>query len=219
MYALYHRDAKGTGQGQCIDMSLFEPLFSLLGAQPLVYDQLGIVPMRTGNRTETAAARNIYKAKDGRWVGVSAVTTSVLQRVMRLVGREDVIEVPWFQTMEGRIAHHDDLDEMIGGWIAEHTTEEVVEAFVRYEAVVAPVYNIADAFADPQFIARETLTTVEDARLGPARTQNPVPRLSKTPGRVRFLGPELGAHNREIFVGELGYQESDLETWRQAGII
>jgi crotonobetainyl-CoA:carnitine CoA-transferase CaiB-like acyl-CoA transferase len=219
MFALYHRLTNGKGAGQVIDLSIFEPFFWILGPQALVYDQLGIVQERTGNRAPFAAPRNAYQAKDGRWLGLSASSQSIAERVMHLVGRPDLAEQPWFQDHCGRVAHQDELDEIIGGWIGERSGDEVIRAFEEFQAAIAPIYSIADIFLDPQYRARETITTVDDARLGPTKIQNVVPRLSKTPGRIDHLGPELGAHNRDVFVGELGYAESALAVWKEAGEI
>jgi formyl-CoA transferase len=219
MFAIYHRDVKGTGEGQYIDLSIYEPLFWILGPQAIVYDQLGIVQGRTGNRAPFTAPRNAYQAADGRWLGLSGSAQSIAERVMRLVGREELVEEPWFQDHAGRLEHQDELDEAIGSWIADRSTEEVIQAFEEAEAAIAPIYDIADVFEDPQFIARDTITTVDDPRLGPVRIQNVIPRLSETPGRVRFLGPELGAHNREIYIEELGYKETDLDELERAGVI
>jgi crotonobetainyl-CoA:carnitine CoA-transferase CaiB-like acyl-CoA transferase len=222
MFALYHRDAHRAdrgGPGQVIDLSIYEPFFWILGPQALAYDQLGIVQGRTGNRAPFNAPRNIYQAKDGRWLGLSASAQSIAERVMRLVGRPDLIDQPWFRDHAGRLAHQDELDALIGGWIGERDSAEVVRTFEEFEAAIAPIYSIADIFLDPQYQARETIATVDDPRLGPVRIQNVVPRLTRTPGQLRHLGPDLGAHNREIYQDLLGYPESDLAAWQREGII
>lgn len=218
MFALYHRDVKG-GAGQFVDLSIYEPFFWILGPQALVYDQLGIAQGRTGNRAPFAAPRNAYQSKDGRWLALSASSQSIAERVLRLVGREDVTTEPWFRNHTGRLRHQDELDAIIGAWIAERPAEEVQRVFDEFHAAIAPIYSIADIFLDPQYRARETITTIEDPRLGRARLQNVIPRLSKTPGQLRHLGPDLGAHNREIYVERLGYSEQDLEDWRKEGIV
>ncbi len=219
MFALYHRDARGTGQGQLVDLSIYEPFFWILGPQALVYDQLGIVQDRTGNRAPFAAPRNAYRSRDGRWLALSASAQSIAERVMRLVGREDVIAEPWFRNHTGRVAHADELDEIIGGWIGERSSEEVLQAFEEFQAAIAPIYSIADIMLDPQYRARGTIATHVDPRLGPVKIQNVIPRLSATPGRLRHLGPDLGAHNRDIYVERLGYTESDLAAWKTEGIV
>lgn len=219
MFALYHRDARGGGQGQMIDLSIYEPFFSILGPQSLVYDQLGLIQERTGNRSPFSTPRNAYQAKDGGWLALSASSQSIAERVLRLVGREDLLSEPWFRDHSGRLAHADELDAIIGEWIGERDAEEVMRTFEQFEAAIAPIYSIADIFRDPQYRARETIATVDDPRLGPVKIQNVTPRLSRTPGRIRHLGPDLGAHNHEIYVDELGYGEVDLETWKESGVI
>ena len=219
MFALYHRDAKGTNEGQVVDLSIYEPLFWILGPQTLVYDQLGVTQGRTGNRTPFGAPRNAYQAKDGRWLGLSASSQSIAERVMRLVGREDLCQASWFRDHVGRLEHADELDAIIGGWIGERDSEEVLQAFAQFEAAIAPIYSIADFVLDPQVQARETITTAEHPKLGTVRLQNVMPRLSKTPGQIRHLGPELGEHNREIFEKELGHSEEDLAGWKNEGAV
>lgn len=218
MFSLYHRDASG-GSGQVVDLSLYEPLFWLLGPQSLVYDQLGVVPGRTGSSTEWTAPRNAYQASDGKWLGLSASAQSIAERVMVLIGHPEIVEEPWFADHEGRVTHQDVLHSLIAAWIGERSADEVLERFEEVGAVIGPVYSIADIFEDAQYQARETITSVNDPRLGPVRMQNAIPRLSATPGSVRYLGGELGEHNREILCEELGHSPEELEEWRNAGIV
>jgi len=217
MFALYHRDTH-SAPGQVIDLAIYEPLFWLLGPQALVYDQLGIVQNRTGSSTEWTAPRNAYQSSDGRWFGLSASSQSIAERVMRLIGHPEVIEEAWFANHTGRVENQKQLDTLIGEWMGRHTGAEVMAAFEDAEAVIGPIYSIADIFEDPQYQARETITTVDDPNLGPARVQNAIPRLVDTPGEVRHLGGDLGQHNEEIY-GEMGYGAVELEAMRQAGII
>jgi crotonobetainyl-CoA:carnitine CoA-transferase CaiB-like acyl-CoA transferase len=138
---------------------------------------------------------------------------------MRLVGHPEVIDEPWFADHTGRVEHQKELDRFIGGWIAEHSRDEVLAAFEAQQAVIGPIYSIADIFEDPQYLARETITTVDDPILGPARIQNAIPRLVDTPGRVRYLGGRLGQHNEEVLGKELGHQPAELERWLRDGVI
>jgi crotonobetainyl-CoA:carnitine CoA-transferase CaiB-like acyl-CoA transferase len=217
MVALWWREHGGGGQ--MIDLSIYEPLFWILGPQASVYQQLGIVQNRTGNRAPFTAPRNAYQAADGRWFGLSGSSQSIAERVMRLVGRADLIDEPWFDDHTGRLEHQDALDEAIGAWIAEHDSEEVIRVFDEHEAAIAPVLSIADIVMDPQFLARETITTVEHPVLGELQMQNVVPRLGSTPGRIRHCGVELGAHTREVLHGELHYSDDDLRELADAGVI
>ena len=157
MYALWWREHGRDGRGQVIDLSIVESLFSLLGPQATVYDQLGIVQTRTGNATTWTAPRNTYLSSDGRWLALSASTQAIAERVMKIVGREDLIEQPWFRNHTGRVANAAELDEVIQSWIGARTAEEVVDAFAEFEGAIALVYSIADIVTDPHFVAREAI--------------------------------------------------------------
>lgn len=218
MFALYHRD-QHDAPGQVIDLAIYEPLFWLLGPQSLVYDQLGYVQGRTGSNTDWTAPRNAYQSLDGKWLGLSASSQSIAERVMRLVGHPEIIAEPWFGDHSGRVEHQGELDQFIGGWIGRHTAAAVQAAFEEQQAVIGPIYSIADIFQDPQYIARETITTVDDPILGKARVQNAIPRLVDTPGRVRHLGGNLGQDNEAILCQELGHTREELESWLANGVV
>jgi formyl-CoA transferase len=198
MFAIYERDVRGSGKGQVIDLAIYEPLFALLGPQPIIYDQLGIIQNRTGNRSVNNAPRNTYRTKEGRWVALSSASPSIVRRVLLLTGGPEAADDPRFQTNLDRVKHVEEIDAIVGGWIARHTLPEVLKAFEEVEAAIAPVYDIAQIFEDPQFQARESITTVPDEDLGPVRMQNVFPILSRTPGRIRFAGPRLDQHRAEI---------------------
>jgi crotonobetainyl-CoA:carnitine CoA-transferase CaiB-like acyl-CoA transferase len=217
MMALWWREHGGTGQ--VIDLSIYEPLFWILGPQASVYDQLGIVQNRTGNRAPFTSPRNAYLSKDGVWLGMSASAQSIADRVLKLVGRPDLTEQPWFSDHTGRLEHQDELDAPIAAWIAERDAAEVIAAFEEVHAAIAPVLSIADIFEDPQFIARDTITTVEHPKLGPLKMQNVIPRLTQTPGEIRWVGPDLGSSNREVLGGELGYTDAELAGLADRGVI
>jgi crotonobetainyl-CoA:carnitine CoA-transferase CaiB-like acyl-CoA transferase len=158
MLALYHRDAAGGG-GQVIDLSLLEPLVGILGPGPSVYDQLGLIAGRHGNRSSNNAPRNAYLTKDGRWVAISASTSSVAQRVMHLVGRPDIAEQPWFGQAGERVTHSDTIDAPVAQWIGDRTLDEVSAAFQAAGAALAPVYDIEQLINDPQVKDRGVITT------------------------------------------------------------
>jgi len=217
MFALYHRDARG-GQGQVIDLAIIEPILTILGAQPTVYDQLGLVPQRTGNRSVNTAPRNTYRTRDGKWVAISTSTQSVAERVMRLVGRPDVIAEPWFRSGPERVAHADALDAAVGGWIAARDLPEVLAAFEAAEAAVAPIHDVADVMTDPQYRALGSLVSVPDEDLGAVTMQNVLFRMLGTPGRIRWAGRRLGQDNETVY-GELGVSPERLAELRAAGVV
>ncbi|MBD0419850.1 CoA transferase [Streptomyces sp. TRM S81-3] len=207
-----------TGEGQVVDMAIIEPMLMVLGPQPLWYDQLGHVQPRTGNRSQNNAPRNTYRTADGTWVAVSTSAQSVAERVMRLVGRPELTDEPWFATGAGRARHADVLDEAVGDWIARHTRAEVLAAFEEAEAAVAPVQDVRDVMADPQYRALDTVTTVDDPELGPLRMQNVLFRLSATPGAIRWAGRPHGADTEEVLT-ELGLTPADVKGLREEGVV
>ncbi|WP_141308950.1 CaiB/BaiF CoA transferase family protein [Streptomyces spinoverrucosus] len=207
-----------TGEGQVVDMAIIEPILTVLGPHPLWYDQLGHVQPRTGNRSQNNAPRNTYRTADGSWVAVSTSAQSVAERVMRLVGRPDLIDEPWFATGVDRARHADVLDEAVGGWIAERTRDEVLAAFEKAEAAVAPIQDVRGVMADPQYAALDTITTVDDPDLGPLRMQNILFRLSATPGSIRWAGRPHGADTDEVLT-ELGLTPAELAALRAEGAL
>ncbi|MEU9787865.1 CoA transferase [Streptomyces phaeochromogenes] len=216
MTALAARDR--TGRGQVVDMAIIEPILTVLGPQPLWYDQLGHVQPRTGNRSQNNAPRNTYRTADGSWVAVSTSAQSVAERVMRLVGRPDLTAEPWFTTGAERARHTDVLDEAVGSWIADHTREEVIAEFEKAEAAVAPIQDVRDVMTDPQYAALDTVTTVDDPELGPLRMQNVLFRLTETPGGIRWAGRPHGADTNTV-LAELGLTEAEITTLRAEGAL
>ncbi|MDT0345132.1 CaiB/BaiF CoA transferase family protein [Streptomyces litchfieldiae] len=207
-----------TGRGQVVDMAIIEPILTVLGPQPIWYDQLGYVQPRTGNRSSNNAPRNTYRTADGRWVAVSTSAQSVAERVMRLVGHPEVIDEEWFATGSGRAAHADELDEAVGSWIARHDRDEVVAAFEKAEAAIAPVYDVTDVLADEQYRALGSIAEVPDPELGTVRMQNVLFRLSETPGAIRWAGRPHGA-DTDAVLAELGLTDEEIADLRRAGAL
>ncbi|WP_328453520.1 CoA transferase [Streptomyces sp. NBC_00386] len=214
--ALRARDR--TGEGQVIDMAIIEPILTVLGPQPIWYDQLGHVQPRTGNRSANNAPRNTYRTADGSWVAVSTSAQSIAERVMRLVGRPDVIDEPWFATGADRARHADVLDGAVGAWIAGRTRDEVLAAFEKAEAAIAPVQDVRDVMSDPQYQALDTVTSVDDPELGPLRMQNVLFRLSATPGAIHWAGRPHGA-DTDAVLGELGLTATEIRELRAEGVL
>lgn len=214
---LYNRET-GDGAGQIIDLAIIEPILSILGPQPTWYDQLGVVQERMGNRSVNNAPRNTYLTKDNRWVAISTSAHNVAERVMKLVGHPEVTSEPWFGTGRGRAQHADQLDAMVGGWISERSLDAVVEHFEEASAAIAPVYDIADIFNDPQYQALDSITSIDDDDLGPIRMQNLMFRLSATPGTIKWGGRGIGADNAEVY-GRLGLDGDTLAELSRLGVI
>lgn len=218
LMALYSRDAR-QGSGQVIDLAIIEPILMLLGAQPIIYDQLGIVLQRTGNRSSNNAPRNTYRTSDGHWVAISTSADTVAKRTMALVGHPEVIDEPWFKTGSERVKHVDELDAMVGTWIGQRDLETVLAAFELAGAAIAPVYDIKQIMEDPQYRALETFIEIADDELGRVRMQNVPFRMSSTPGRVKFPGRRLGQDNGQVYRELLNVDAERLEELKTAGVI
>jgi crotonobetainyl-CoA:carnitine CoA-transferase CaiB-like acyl-CoA transferase len=220
MTALYHRATpEGDGRGQVIDLSLLEPLVGILGPGPTAFDQLGAVPGRQGNRSPNNAPRNAYLTRDGRWVAISASATSVAERVMRLVGRPDIVEQSWFASAGERSRNGDLLDEAVAKWIAARPLAEVCKEFERVGAALAPIYDVAQLMDDPHVKARETITTVDDEDLGPVKMQNLMFRMARTPGCIRFPGRRLGQDNDRFYRESLGLDPEHVAALQEKGVM
>ncbi len=193
-----------SGVGQVVDTSLVEPLLTLLGPQVSAFDANGTLQRRTGNRSSHNAPRNVYRTSDDAWVAVSASATSVAERVLRLVGRADLVEQEWFATGAGRVAHVDEIDEAVAEWIAARPRDEVLAAFEAAEAAIAPIYDARDVVADPQLQSIGALARVDGVLM-----TNVISRLSATPGGIEHAGRELGADTSAV-LAELGVDEAQL---------
>jgi crotonobetainyl-CoA:carnitine CoA-transferase CaiB-like acyl-CoA transferase len=207
------RARETTRRGQVVDLSLLEPLMTLLGPQLAAWELLGELQPRTGNRSSHNAPRNVYRTSDDRWVAVSASATSIAERVLRLVGREDLVAQPWFATGTGRAAHVDEVDAAVAAWVRARTRDEVVRAFEAAEAAVAPVYDASDLAGDPQLAALGAITRVDGIPMS-----NVMARFSETPGEIRWAGRGHGADTAEV-LAELGVDESRLAELRAAGAV
>jgi crotonobetainyl-CoA:carnitine CoA-transferase CaiB-like acyl-CoA transferase len=212
------RARETTGRGQVVDLSLLEPLMTLLGPQLAAWELLGELQPRTGNRSSHNAPRNVYRTADGSWVAVSASATSIAERVLRLVGRPDLVEEPWFATGAGRVAHVEEIDAAVAAWIAARKRDEVLVAFAAADAAIAPIYDARDIVADPHFAARDSLVSIADPDLGEIVMTNVVSRLSETPGEIRTTGGRHGA-DTDAVLEELGVTDGELARLRALEVI
>ena len=216
MTALHAREI--TGKGQVIDLAIIEPILTVLGPQVIAYDQLGEIQQRRGNRSSNNAPRNTYITADGKWLAISTSAQAIAERVMRLVGRPELIDEPWFSSGAERAKHADELDAAVGDWIKARNSEEVMREFELAEAAVAPIYDITDIFKDEQFKALDTITTIQDDELGPIKIQNVLFRLSDTPGEIRNSGPSLGKDTIAV-LKDLGIDDAEITDLKGKGII
>lgn len=217
MIALRNVEVAG-GRGQVVDLPLFDPLLSVLGPQAAIYQLTGENPVRTGSQSSTTSPRNTYRCKDGRYVALSASMQSMAERLFRAIGRPDLIEDPRYRSNTDRLAHNDELDAIIGAFMAERTQAECVAHFAEAGVTVGPVLDINQIPDDPMVKARGVIANYPDAEMGHIAMHSVAAHLSETPGRMRRPAPDLGQHNSEIY-GELGLGEADLLRLSEEGVI
>ncbi|MEK9658536.1 MAG: CoA transferase [Chloroflexota bacterium] len=214
--ALRERDA--SGRGQVLDLSLLEPLVTALGAESADYAVSKQVKPRVGNGSNTSAPRNVYPTADGNWVALSASIQSMAERVFAVVGCPELVADPRFATNADRVAHREEVDSIVGGWVAQRTLDEALRLFGEAGVTAGPVYDIAQFLQDEHVIEREVVVEVPDADVGGLPMQNVNPRLSRTPGGFRYPAPALGQHNDEL-LGGLGINADGLAALRARGVI
>ncbi|MDP3715175.1 MAG: CoA transferase [Burkholderiales bacterium] len=216
MTALREVEVKG-GQGQIIDLPLLDPLFAVLGPQAANYRLTGKVKPRTGSRSTNAGPRNAYQCKDGLYVCLSSSTQKMAERLFRSIGHPEFITDPRYATNEERVKHAEELDAVIGEFIAQRTQAENVAFFEEAEVTIGPIYDIRQILEDPHFSAREILADYPDEDMADFPMHHVVPRLSGTPGAIRAPAPKLGEHNAAL-LGEIGVDAAAYRRLLEAGI-
>jgi crotonobetainyl-CoA:carnitine CoA-transferase CaiB-like acyl-CoA transferase len=216
--ALHYRD-RVSGRGQMIDVPLYEPLLAILGPNALEYRAHGIVRERIGNRSHNASPRGTYRTRDGKWVALSASTPASADAMFKALGIGHLLADPRFATNDARIANGEAVDHALAEAIGARTREDIMRLFETEGLTAAPVYDIVDILEDPHFKARRTFVDMPDRELGTVTMNAPTPRLSDTPGAIRWPGPALGAHNREVYAGELGLSDQEIARLQAGGII
>lgn len=218
--ALYHRSMKGTGEGQQVDVSLYEPLFRLVESQVIGFDQLGITKERLpANRLEEDSPRNTYKTDDSQWIAVSASSPRTWRRLCEAMDRVDLIDDPRFVDNRSRIENADELDAIVAEWFRGRSLDTAMNTLRSHDVVAGPIYSISDIFEDPHYAAREDIVDVPDEEFDFVKMPATFPKFSKTPGRVLHSGRGLGADNDEIYRGLLALSEDEIAELQTDGAI
>jgi crotonobetainyl-CoA:carnitine CoA-transferase CaiB-like acyl-CoA transferase len=202
------------GSGQVVDISLYEPLFSIMGADATVYAGRGRV-RRRGDGAGVSSVRGVFQTSDDHWIAISAATDDTASRFFVAVGREDLLADARFATSEARLAHREELHEALVPEFRRFSREEIMALASQHRLTIGPVLDVIDGLADEHYLARETIVEMEDDGVV---LQNVVPRLSRTPGAIRLPAPELGEHNAEVY-GELGIDADELARLAEDGVV
>ena len=206
MIALREVEQNG-GRGQVVDLSLLDPLFAILSPQAANYRLTGRQKPRTGSRSTNTAPRNVFRCKDGKFVGLSASTQKMYERTLRAVGRPELVDDPRFRTNADRLKNADALEAVIGAFVAERTQAENVAFFEQAEVTIGPIYDVTQLIEDPHVIERELVADYPDPEMGALPMHHVVPRFSGTPGSIRTPAPHLGEHNRAL-LREVGVDDA-----------
>jgi crotonobetainyl-CoA:carnitine CoA-transferase CaiB-like acyl-CoA transferase len=215
---LFRLKSDASLRGQEIDCSVTEAMMRTLDFLAIEYDQLGTVRTQSGNRSQYAAPGNIYATSDGKWASIAASTQSIFERFCRALELPHLLADPRFADNPARVKNWRAIDDIVRDAISRLTLDELRNRLHAHEVGFSPIYDAADIFADPHFIAREAIVSVPDAELGDVRMQCVVPRFSETPVAVRRAGPSLGQHNDETYAA-LGLSAPEIARLRAAGTI
>ena len=220
LMALYWRDARGGGKGQVVDAAIVDACFAMMESTITEYGLSGVIREPSGSYLPKIAPSNVHQSKDGKWVVIAANHDSLWCRLATLMGRPELAEDPRYATHRERGDREHELYEMIGQWAAGYTAKELDEMLAEANVVSAGVYSAADMFEDPHFRERGLIVDLEDPEIGTMPVPGITPKLSETPGEIRWGGKwQVGADNEEVWCGLVGLSQGELGALQEAGIV
>lgn len=217
MMALYHRDVR-QGGGQEIDVALYEAVFSLMESMVPEFDQKQVVRERSGSVLPGIAPSNVYPTNDGKYAVIAANGDAIVQRLLVLIGHSALRDDPRFASNAQRVAHMAFIDDLISAWTMTMDLPHCLAALTAADIPAGPIYSIADIFDDPHFAARNMIVPVPHAEFGMLKVPGIIPKLSKTPGSIQWLGPRLGEHNVEV-LRQIGVSDAQIALMTAQGVI
>jgi formyl-CoA transferase len=217
LMALHHRNVNG-GRGQVVDVALYEAVFNLMESVLPEYDMFGHVRERSGASLPGIVPSNTYLTRDGKYVVIGANADSIFKRMMSAIGRSDLANDPALAHNDGRVARTDEIEKVIGDWVAANDLDRVLAVLEKAEVPSGKIFDIADIARDPHYAAREMIRQFALPGGKALRLPGIVPKMSDTPGETKWVGPELGAHTTEV-LSALGYDDAQLRDLKKRGII
>ncbi|MCU4409170.1 CaiB/BaiF CoA-transferase family protein [Acinetobacter sp. V89_4] len=206
------------GNGQIVDVSLAESVFNIMESVVPEYDLHGFIRERSGGSLPGIAPSNTYRTKDNAFVVIAGNSDPIFKRLMHVIGREDLANRPEFEHNDGRAQQSDLLDAAIESWSRQHSIDAVLQQLEQAEVPSGRIYSVADMVNDPHFNARDMLLSTELPDGQVVKMPGIVPKLSETPGQVKWRGPELGEHTESV-LKQYGYQAEDIESLRVSGVV
>ena len=216
MVAIRHRYE--TGKGQVVDSALYEACFRITDWMTALYSLTGNIKQRPGSRS-TNPPNNQYLTKDGKYVNIICNADRIVHRLYKAMGREDLIADERYATTKKRHENNELVNGTVAEWAKQYTMKELVEILERADVPVGPINNIQDIFETPHFWEREAITTVQHPKLGEVKVRGVVPKLSLTPGKVKWPGGDMGQHNEEVYCGILGLSKDKLAALKAEGVV
>jgi len=221
LMALRHRDAtggRGKGQGQMIDVALYEAVFNLMESTVPEYDRAGVVRARTGGALPGIVPSNTYTCADGEAIVIAGNGDAIFKRLMVAIERKDLANDPSLARNDGRVPRTQEIDDAIQAWCARRGIEAALAALTAADVPVSKIYSVADMFRDAQYAARAMIERQQLPDGTSLAVPAVTPKLSATPGQTRWLGPPLGEHTEEV-LASLGYDRSQIAALRKDGVI
>ena len=221
MMALRHRDVTGGrdgGEGQMVDVALYEAVFNMMESLVPEYDQAGVVRERTGGSLPGIVPSNTYTTGDGENIVIAGNGDAIFKRLMLAMGRIDMAGDPQLARNDGRVARTQEIDEAIGAWCSSHTIDSAMAVLKAADVPAGKIYSVRDMMSDPQFLARDMFEQHQFADGTPVKLPAITPKLSATPGRTQWLGPTLGQHNDEV-LASLGFDAAAIARLKADGVV
>ncbi|HLU78133.1 CaiB/BaiF CoA transferase family protein [Yanghanlia caeni] len=212
-------DRHRTGRGQVVDSALYEAAFSFMEPHIPAYQQLGLIARRCGSRLPGHCPNTLFPTSDNRYIHITAGSQSIYKRLVGVMNRPDLLEDERFATPVARAAHEDEMEAIVSEWTQRYTLEELEQILGDALVPASRIFDMADIFSDPHYQAREMIVSPEDPELGPVAMANVVPRLSRTPGAVRWAGHDIGQDTESVLMQELGLTREALDALQAEDII
>jgi crotonobetainyl-CoA:carnitine CoA-transferase CaiB-like acyl-CoA transferase len=219
LMAVYARDVQDRGEGQVVDVALYEAVFSLMESMIPEYDVAGIIRERTGASLPGIAPSNSYCSSDGFYVAIGGNSDAIFKRLMKVIGRPELAEDPRYRTNADRAERSEELDTLIEAWTQQHPLKEILRILDEAQVPAGAIYSVTEIVNDEQYHAREMILETEVEGIGSVKMPGLVPKLSATPGKVEWYGNSLGVHNEDIYRGLLGLSTEELERLSKEGVI
>jgi crotonobetainyl-CoA:carnitine CoA-transferase CaiB-like acyl-CoA transferase len=216
LVALRARDA--TGEGQCVDLALYESVFRVLDEIAPAYQKFGYVRERMGADTVNVCPHSHYQTRDGKWIAIACTSDQMFGRLASAMEQPELASAQRYGPKDLRLGARDEVNAIVARWVVTLDLKTVLARCTQYEVPAGLIFSIADIFEDPQYRARENIRMTE-SRAGPVAVPGVVPRLSATPGGIEWLGEGVGAHNKEIFQDILGLEPEEMARLRDEGVI